>query len=355
MKAKAGIVPVCYASHHRWMKERTNQMPELAKKISLLWLFFGLSFFAASLAAAANNDVPESQAVPRVVFVLDNQAGNYLPILKGFREYSRKQVGRLIRIDLINSENLSQAELVQQLSGNYDLAVTVGISATKSVINNKSDIPVFALKINQAELRALHRAGSKAGRLVTGIYRDQPFERYAQLIQGALPQYKRVGILLSQNSKTLKPDFDRVMRQFRFEPVVTIVRRNDLPQRVLERLANRSDIIIAIFDDDIYSPDNVKSHLLTAFRHQIPMIGVTRGYTEIGAVAALYSDDYELGNQTARQAIKILDLNTERLAPVFPDTFKLRVNYNVLRSFGITSLDEAQLAQQIQQTKIMTE
>ncbi|WMS88547.1 ABC transporter substrate-binding protein [Pleionea litopenaei] len=328
-------------------------MKHVIHRLSMLFCLF----ISATLWSATNEQEAgqETLVVPRVVFVLDNRAGNYLPILKGFREYSRKQVGRLIRIDLINSENLSQAELIQQLSGDYDLAVTIGISATKSVINNKADIPIFALKINQAELRALHRNGAKNQRLITGIFRDQPFERYAKLIQSALPQYKRVGVLLSQNSKTLKPDFDAVMRQYRFEPVVTIVRRNDLPQRVLERLANRSDIIVAIFDDDIYSPDNVKSHLLTAFRHQIPMIGVTRGYTDIGAAASLYSDDYELGNQTARQVIKILDLNSAELAPVYPDSFKLRVNYNVLRSFGISALDEAQIVRQIQQTKITTE
>ncbi|NVJ59659.1 MAG: hypothetical protein HWE27_04670 [Gammaproteobacteria bacterium] len=308
--------------------------------------FFG--FYSLSSSAEENPNT----LVPKVVFVLDNQAGNYLPILKGFREYSRKQVGRLIRIDLVNTENLTSAELRTQLNQGYQLAIAIGSDATSVVRDVKPELPLFTLKVNQAELLALHKASLKQKSPVTGIFLDQPFERYAKLVQLLLPNYRRVGTLLSQQTKTLKPGFDKTMRSFQFDPIVTIVRPNDLPQRILERLAKNTDVIIAVHDENIYTPANLKSHLLTAFRHQIPVVGVSRSYTDIGALAALYTDEYDLGAQTARQVIKVLDLSDFTLEPVYPEGFKVRINYNVLRSFGIESVDEATVAEQIAKTTI---
>ena len=319
---------------------------QFIKSTIICWLPLLLTAHFSTSAEAAQTS---SSAVPRVVFVLDNQAGNYLPILKGFREYARKHIGRLIRVDLVNSQDLTPAELSRELSGDYDLAVTIGEQATRYVIQTNKTLPIFSLKVNQAELRALYKASLDQKRLITGIFRDQPFQRFAVLIRNAFPQYQRVGLLISEQRKTLKPLFDDVMQQHELEPLVNIVRRNDLPQRVLERLAQKADIIITVYDEEVYSQENIKSHLLTAFRHQIPVIGVTRNYTDIGAAATLYTDNFELGKQAAKQVLKKLDLSNQVLEPIYPETFLIRVNNNVMHSLRIPLKDTDTLRQAVQQ------
>ncbi|WP_144391363.1 ABC transporter substrate-binding protein [Pleionea sediminis] len=312
--------------------------------------FKSLVLFFIAIITALSHARQDDVNVPKVVFVLDNQTGNYLPILKGFREYSRKHVGRLIRIDMVNNDNQTPAFISEQLAGDYDVVVTLGEKSTRDVLRTHTNLPIFALKVDQSVLRALNKSAHSKAKLVTGIFRDQPFSRYAALIQQSMPKYKRVGILLSQKTKTLKPQFDEVMRQYNLTPVVNIVRENDLPQRVLERLAQKSDVIIAIFDDNIYSQTNIKSHLLTAFRHQIPVIGVTRNYTEIGAIASLYTDNFELGQQAAKHILKMVDEKIDDMPPLYPESFALRLNYNVMRSFDLSDIDQTQLRKIIKTT-----
>lgn len=312
----------------------------------------GLISILCSLPDVSQASEPEPRNIPRVVFVLDDQATSNQSILKGFREYTRKHAGRLVRIDLLINSGQTQAELRQELSRNYDLIIAVGNDSLKAAQSANGDLPIYAIKINQSELRAIHRDSLKKNRLITGIYLDQPFERYAALIRNALPQYRRVGLLLSQNSKTLKPTFDSVMSKHGLTPVVTIVRSNDLPQRVLERLALKSDLVIAIFDEQIYTAENIKSHLLTAFRHQIPMIGVTRNFSDVGAIASLYTDNFELGKQAAKYSLPLIDSEDAKLPPMYPETFEIKVNYNVLRSFGVEAIEMQALRQVIQQVPI---
>ncbi len=304
-------------------------------------------FATFSMSLSAQQAEPD---VPRVVFVLNNNSGNYLPVLKGFREYSRKQVGRLIHIELINNEEHTPAALNEKLTGNFDVVVAIGEQSTRDVIATGTELPLFSLKVNQSVLRALHKSAVSNNRVVTGIYRDQPFERFASMIKESMPQYQRVGLLLSQKTKNLKPQFDTIMQTYGLTPVVNIVKGNDLPQRVLERLAKRSDVIVAIFDDNVYSQTNVKSHLLTAFRHQIPVIGVTRNYTEIGAIASLYTDSFDLGQQTAKHVLKLVDLDDKSMQPIYPESFMIRINYNVMRSFGISAIEQNELKKDIQQS-----
>lgn len=347
------VLPVTSQDNKIWNIESGIRLKrETSLRTLVRFILLGLLSTCWALASAALASEAESRKIPRVVFVLDDQATSNQAILKGFREYTRKHAGKLVRIDLVINSGQTQAELRQELARNYDLIIAVGKNSLKAAKNANADLPIYAIKINQSELGAIYRASQKSSRLITGIYLDQPFERYAAMIKHALPQYRRVGILLSQKSKTLKPTFDSVMAQHGLVPVVNIVRSNDLPQRVLERLALKSDLVIAIFDDQIYSPENIKSHLLTAFRHQIPMVGVTRNFTEVGAIASLYTDNFELGKQAAKYALPLIDSKEVPFAPMYPESFEVKVNYNVLRSFGVEAIEIQPLRQAIQQAHI---
>jgi ABC-type uncharacterized transport system substrate-binding protein len=293
----------------------------------------------------------QTAKVPKVVFVLEDQAASSQAILKGFREYSRKQAGKLVRIDLIIDNGQTQAQLRQQLAQEYDLIIPVGDKSFKAVLATHPQRPVFSIDANQSVLRAYHRQSPA----ITGIFSDQPFERYAALLNSLLPQYRRIGILLSQKSKSLKPIFDKVMQQYEFAPVANILLSNDLPQRVLEYLAIKCDLVIAIKDDKIYNPDNIKSHLLTAFRHKIPVIGTSANFAEVGAVAAIYTDHFKLGNQAAKYVLPVIFDKKALPPPMYPESFELVINYNVLRSFGVDSADIQQLRERLQQVPILSQ
>jgi ABC-type uncharacterized transport system substrate-binding protein len=320
--------------------------------VNLLLFFVLLCGASATMSFAGEEAVMK---IPKVIFVLEDQATSNQSILKGFREYSRKEAGQLVRIDVAIYDGQTRAELGKELTRGYDLIIPVGDKTLKAVLATQPKLPIFAVQVNQSEFRAIYRQALKQSHTISGIYQDQPFERYAVLVHNLLPQYQRIGILFSQKSKFLKPLFNKIMLQHNLEPVANILLNNDLPQRVLERLAMKCDLVIAINDDNIYSSDNIKSHLLTAFRHKIPMIGTTSKFAEAGAMASIYTDHFKLGKQIAQYVLPMFTNGDKLPPPMYPESFEIAINYNVLRSFGADPIDVQQLRQLLQKVPVMSQ
>ncbi len=283
-----------------------------------------------SLSTAAEN-------IPSFIFVASDSTDFYQVHLQGFRDKARKELGKDFRIDLINTANLNNAQIQNELSRRYDVAITLGPIATNQVIKLHPELPIVALEMNQSELKAIHHKFAKKNRLITGVFRDQLLDRFAIAINLLVKPQAKVGILLSQSNKFLKHAIEQTLNKYGHEGYIFIVRRNESPQRVLDILAPEVNVIISLFDDQITEDETVKAQMLIAFRHHIPVIGLTRKFIELGAIAAIYSEPFAIGEQAFSLANQALSLKTHSLiTPVFPEKFSATVNDNVLRSFGIT-------------------
>lgn len=110
-----------------------------------------------------------------------------------------------------------------------------------------------------------------------------------------------------------------------------------------------ADALIAIFDRELYAPNNWRTILLGSYRHDVPVIGYSDEFVSAGAIASV-SVDSDLYAEAVIGAIKNYFARGVLPESNYPpaNTLTIRVHANVARSFGLT-LDADRLKQQVLQ------
>jgi ABC-type uncharacterized transport system substrate-binding protein len=101
-----------------------------------------------------------------------------------------------------------------------------------------------------------------------------------------------------------------------------------------EKVLSGRDVLLAIPDSRIYSAASIRNILLTSYRHEVPLIGLSQGYVNAGALAAIFTLPEQIAEQTARQIVAF-DKKRALSAPSYPENFSVALNAQVARSLEI--------------------
>ena len=225
----------------------------------------------------------------------------------------------------------SRAGTNQSGEGNHtDLVIAAGMKAMELAIA-KFDAPVLGVMIPRIGYEILlerHPAYHRS-KATSAIYLDQPWDRQLSFIQAALPKHKTVGLLYSPDTHITLPRLPRGM---------SLNAQSTRPAEnlfvTLESVLNSSDVLLVIPDSEIYSSSNVRNILLTSYRYQVPLIGISQAYVNAGALGAIFSIPEQLAGQTAEMIISFA--RSRRLPePQYPVLFSISLNQQVARSLGI--------------------
>ncbi|KAB2922924.1 MAG: hypothetical protein F9K30_11620 [Dechloromonas sp.] len=237
----------------------------------------------------------------------------------------------------------ARAENLDLSGTRADLIVAVGSDALRRVLASGTSLPVIATLLPvQSYDRIMADAGRPRGR-VTAITLDQPPARQAAFLRLLLPGQKRVGLLLSEETE----DMAMPLRQsFSAVGLSLDIERSEADTgsllTVLNGLLPRVNVLLAIPDSTIYKRDNIKAILVTAYRHQRPVIAYSPAFVKAGALAALYSTPAQIATQTAEL------LNGPALppaGPIAPSLFAVSINQNVAQALGLATPDEVTIRQ----------
>ena len=114
------------------------------------------------------------------------------------------------------------------------------------------------------------------------------------------------------------------------------VREEDRVVPLLDRLLRRRDAMLAIVDLLVFNRANVRNVLLTAYRHRVPVFGVSESYAKAGCVAAVYSTPGHIGVQLAEEILAYAtDGDAGLPTPQFPRYFSVAYNSRVARSLDL--------------------
>lgn len=185
------------------------------------------------------------------------------------------------------------------------------------------------------------RAGS-----LSAVYLDQPPWRQLELIRLALPNVRKVGMLVGAESKGHLPALEKAAKERGFELAVTAVEADGLFEALQSVLPN-ADVLLALPDPAVFNSQTAANILTAAYRRQVPLLGFSPAYVKAGALLALYSTPTQVGvrgGESLRQALTGKALP----APQWPREFTVAVNQDVARSLGF-ALDEALIGQQLRQ------
>ena len=222
-----------------------------------------------------------------------------------------------------------------------EVVVAVGMRALKALLEGPSDFPVYTVFVPYASYHALldesaSAAGASRKRRLSVLYLDQPPERQLELAAAIDRPFRRLGILLPEDSPI---DVDALRKEaaglgLTLRPVWVADRRDVVP--ALKRAQRRLDLLITVFDPAIISTQSLRQILYFSYNRHLPVIGYSQAMVRAGALAAIYSDAEQVGRQAAETLIEALDQEPFSLPPsAFPDYFKISCNEAVRAYFNL--------------------
>jgi len=259
----------------------------------------------------------------RVLVVLSD---NTLPYQTFYKTLSLKLPAS---IKLIVQEHPEDSRAAAQQA---DLIVAVGMKATE-LVAAKTDIPLLGAMLPKAGYEEL-LARQRHAKGISAIYLNQPWSRQLDFLKAAFPDRHRIGLLYSPDTRI---DLVRLRQDIAARDgslIAQPVRSAENIFTSLEDVLAGCDVLLALPDSMIYSSSNIRNILLTSYRRNVPLIGLSQAYVNAGALAAIFSTPEQIAEQTSDAVIAFA--RTAQLAePQYPTNFTVAVNQQVARSLGI--------------------
>lgn len=275
-----------------------------------------------------------AQAAPlRVTVLLADENAAYREFAASFASEAARQK---------HSPSINQTNILPQ---NTDLIVAVGLKSAAMALNSR--VPVLNVLVSKAGFeRLLHELPAQREKnIFSAIYLDQPSKRQIDLITAALPDAKKIGLLFSAGSINIA-GLRMAVAETRLALNEQAMESAESLYRDLHSLLQRSDVLLAVPDTQIYNASTMRNILLETYRSGIPVVGFSPAYVRAGALCAVFSTPEQIAAQAALQVMQFAE--TGHLpAPQYPSEFEVMVNPQVARSLGVQIKDTTSLSRQI--------
>lgn len=227
------------------------------------------------------------------------------------------------------------------------LTVAVGPGAARSAIESDSREPLLLAMLSRLEyenLKAnpgLHRADRRVGVLL----RDPSMADQLALVDAALPQRRRLGVVATAESEPLLAELERAAGKNWTLQVATAPDAKSIAPALRGVLAGSDALMVlpdAIGDDQAAT----LAVLHAAANAGLPVFGASEGMVRSGGLAAAVSTPTQL----ARQAHALGQKLAAGPAGVVVESAKpatVRVNANVARGLGLRLPDERELSDRV--------
>lgn len=300
------------------LKLHKTRLPAL---IAMLWL--------ASLAMVC-------QKAQADVLVVAPKVSESALTLSSTISYELKVDSRVVDTEQFSTEKIEQR----------DSAVLIGKQALEQWAKSPyaTEIPAVAIYVSRKDMEAYKALG-----LISAIYLEPPLIRQLKLTQFLLGRGVRIGILFGSEADIVK--YGLTKARLMAEGVgLYYLKDYDSLNRALVDLLSRNQVLLGAYDPSIYSKDNIKNILITAYRQNRPLVGPSSAYVRAGAMASTYSDK---GDVTTR-LIEILRVGFKSghwAKPDYNPYFKVGYNDQVARSLNLVLPDAEAVAKHLRGEK----
>lgn len=225
------------------------------------------------------------------------------------------------------------------------LLVTLGAGALRQMLERQQTdaalgrVPLLAALLPRASYESIVGARAPAG--ISAVLLDQPVERHLELLRLALPERRKVGVLLGPDTLALRPALAgaAAARGMQLKAVALNPAAQDL-YPALREVLDESEVLLILPDSQLLQAGPLQNMLIMAYRQRVPVAGYSVAQVRAGATLALYTSPAQAARQTA--AAMQAFLAGRGLPPVrLAESFSVAVNPQVGRSLGL-ALDHAE-------------
>ena len=265
---------------------------------------------------------------------------NYKGFVDGLAEAGYVD-GENIKIDYQNAQG-EQANCVtiaeKLINDGDDLIFAIATPAAQAVANLTQDIPVLISSVTDPESAKLVKSNTNPGTNVTGTSDLTPCAAQIRLLKKLVPNAKTVGMLFCSSEQNSRFQIDLAEAACKAEGLdfveATVSNSNEIAQ-VTQALCGKCDVIYSPTDNMIAAGMSLVAQV--ANENKKPTIVGEEGMCDAGGLATYGINYYELGKQTAKMAVEILEgKNTPAKMPVqYLDSCDLKVNEETAKILGI--------------------
>jgi ABC-type uncharacterized transport system substrate-binding protein len=226
------------------------------------------------------------------------------------------------------------------------LIVTIGAAAYRGVIEEAqhggalASVPVLAILIPRAYYETL---APKARAPTSAVFLDQPLGRYLDLLRLAMPDRKRIGVLLGPESSSLAAPLGKAAAARGLQLVTARVSGDEDLYAGLRSVLADAEVVLALPDARVFNAGSLQNILIATYRQRVPLVAFAPGYVKAGATLALYSSPKQAADQAATMVRTFLAGHALPMPQAATD-FSVATNERVARSLGLTFGDAADLA-----------
>ncbi len=174
-----------------------------------------------------------------------------------------------------------------------------------------------------------------AGQNIYGVVLDIPCQEIWKQLKSIAPHVSRPGILYTDDSWGTARNMANILRENGINPVLIKIDSSEQIQHGIEDILRLSDALIAIPDTNIYNKIVAPRIIFEAIRHRKPFVGLSKNFTESGALLSVDSDYEDIGIQAADMGLDILSGNVPASRIQFPRKFSTSLNLHTARLIGL--------------------
>lgn len=261
-----------------------------------------------------------------VVAVKSSELKPYNDALDGFRKACNCTV-----IEIAEVEGQSLLKQISRISP--DAILAIGTDAFKKVKSIK-DLPVIYTMVIPSEVDISLQKN------ISGVSMDISPETCLNTMIEIFPKAKRIGLIYNPQhtgsfvKKAIESAHDRGIN------IVSKIARNlgDIPD-LIEEMKDKIDIFWMLPDSTVVTPETFNYMLLFSFQNSVPVFTFSRKYVEMGALAALNIDPFDMGVQAGEIAMMLLEGHKDTIR-VYARKKVLIINKKIAKKLGITINNE---------------
>jgi len=304
-----------------------------------------LSALAFALAAAA----PFAHAAEKTVAVT---AIVEHPALDAVRDGVRDELkaagfepGKTLKFEYQSAQGNTgtAAQIARKYVGDRPSAiVAIATPSAQAVVAATKDIPVVYSAVTDPVAAKLVKTWEASGTNVTGVSDMSPLDKHLELIKKVVPTAKRIGIIYSPgeaNSVAIVEAMKKFAPAAGFVMVEASAARSVDVAAAAQSLVGKADVIYAPTDNNVMSA--FEAIVKVAQASKLPVVAADTDAVKRGAVAALGLNYYDIGRQTGKVVVRVLNGEAPgKIASQTSTNFELHVNLAAAQKQGLTLPEE---------------
>ena len=305
---------------------------------------FTLAIAALALAGTATFAKPKKQKVIKIgaIQLVEHPAldASYKGFVDGLKAAGYED-GKNIKLMYENAQG-EQSNCVtiadKFISQRCDIIFAIATPAAQAVANKTETTPILVTAVTDPKTAGLVESNEKPGTNVTGTSDLTPCAAQIQLLKKLLPNTKKVAMLYCSSEENSRFQINLAKaecdRQGLTYVDATVSNTNEV-QQVVQSLVGKVDAIYTPTDNMIASTMATVSLVTTPAT--IPVITGEDGMVQGGGLATYGINYYELGKQTAKMAVEVINGKKPRDMPIqYLDKCDFTYNKETAAALGIT-------------------